>query len=83
MKNSTSNPPSLHVGDTVAYSRAFLRNCGIWHQEYADRRGTVMEVRPQRHGIPTILEIRWRDGDVQRVLISNLVLASRLHLEPR
>lgn len=78
-----SNSLVFQTGDVVAYSRHFLRNCGIWHQQFADRRGTVAIVHEPRRGVPDVLTVRWHDGDVQRVLPTNLVLANRLHLEPR
>lgn len=76
--------PLFRVGDTVAYSRAHLRSCGIWQAEFADRRGTVMVLHEPRRGVPDCVTVRWRDnGDEQRILTCNLVLANRLHLEPR
>jgi len=87
--------PLFRVGDTVAYSRAHLRSCGIWQAEFADRRGTVMVLHEPRRGtvmvlheprrgVPDCVTVRWRDnGDEQRILACNLVLANRLHLEPR
>lgn len=70
------------VGDRVAFSRAFLQSTFQFTGWPPFARGTIMELVPC--GPVTLATVEWNNGpdQGQRVLTSNLVLASRVHLEP-
>lgn len=67
-------------GDRVLLSKTFLRSCGIWQYEVANREGTVLLVTDRGPGVATV---QW-DGDEgpTKVLVPNLVCADELHKEP-
>lgn len=77
--------PSEHVltiGDRVAYRRAFLQSIFDYSHDSASRRGVIREVvlpLPSGHAI---VLVAWQNGALQSVNTANLVLASRIHLEP-
>jgi hypothetical protein len=68
----------LRVGQTVAYSSAFIRSVQ-WH-EMASLRGEVVEVFTS--GKVLVCRVRWQhDGKISAALASNLVAVDRMHLE--
>lgn len=68
-------------GDRVAYSRTFLRDTGQIFRHTADMRGEVLNV--EAFGDKQAVTVLW-DGHPGNpwVLNTNLVLESRIHLEP-
>jgi hypothetical protein len=79
---------AINVGDRVAFSRAFLRNTGQFTGWKPFARGKVTKIADIRawddgNGLATV---EWVMGDApypySQVLLSNLVRADRIHLEP-
>jgi hypothetical protein len=68
------------IGDRIAYRAAFLRSIGDYSHASASRRGTVMNAHPSAW--PHLLDVQWDDGHASPVNASNVLLASRIHLEP-
>lgn len=68
------------VGQKVKYSRNFLRSIGEFG-EMAHWTGVVKSVSRPMGGL-TLAEVTWDTGDTMKVNVKNLVLLSRLHLEP-
>jgi hypothetical protein len=75
--------PMLHVGDEVEFSSRFLRNSG-W-ATCVPGRGKVVSLS-FFNGVPMIAEVVWADPaggpGSSKVHVNNLVLRSRLPLEP-
>lgn len=66
----------FYKGDTVRYSRNFLRSFLLYDQGNATRRGRVIGVKDD------LVQLQWEDLDEpSRVHPENLVLESKLHLE--
>jgi hypothetical protein len=75
------NPPSLMVGDIVKYSRAFLQSTGMYTGSVPHATGKIINLSGTKDFI--LATIEWNDPDLpKRVNVKNLVLKSRLHLEP-
>lgn len=78
--------PTFNHGDRVAFTREFLRNTGQFTGKPAPTnfgpfaRGTVMESEDLAGTV--LVRVMWDDGVIRGSLNRNLVLASRLHLEP-
>jgi hypothetical protein len=76
--------PELHVGDEVEFSSRFLRNSG-W-ATCVPGGGKVVSLSFYNNGVPMIAEVVWADPaggpDRRTVHVNNLVLRSRLPLEP-
>ena len=68
------------VGQKVKYSRNFLRSIGEFG-EMGHWTGVVKSVGRPMGGL-TLAEVAWDTGDTMKVNVKNLVLVSRLHLEP-
>jgi len=69
----------ISVGDSVMYSRNFLRSIGEFG-EMGHWKGVVKSVRPM--GGMTLAEVQWDNGDApMKVNVKNLILTSRRHLE--
>lgn len=62
--------PQFNIGDTVAYSAAFLRSTGQMTGRAGSRRGTIADFEGNRDWTLAIVE--WRDGTLSRVNIHNL-----------
>ncbi len=71
----------IKVGTRVAYSRAFLRSCGMFAGREPFARGVVTEIETLSPGCD-IARIKWDDGEDYRVNVKNLWPEARLHLEP-
>lgn len=69
----------MNPGDRVAYSRQFLRSVQAYIGPTAFDRGTVTDFDPHLD-IVTVQFDGFREP--RKVLKPNLVLVSRLHLEP-
>lgn len=69
-------PGPFKAGDRVAYSAAWLRN--VAGHAVASRRGTVLRI------CGAVCRVRWDDAQAASngVHQDNLVLVSRIHLEP-
>lgn len=68
----------IRVGQTVAYSSAFLRS--VQGHEMASYRGKVLET--YQAGKVLVCRVRWsHDNLVSSALASNLVAVERMHLE--
>lgn len=69
------------VGDRVAFSRAFLQSTFQFTGWTPFARGTIIGLVDC--GPVILAEVAWDGRDMgSRVLTCNLVLASRVHLEP-
>jgi len=70
----------LQVGDTVAYSKAFLQSISAYTGDMPQARGKVTALVPV--GEVTLAAIDWNLPDLPaRVNVKNLVLASRIAFE--
>jgi hypothetical protein len=70
------------VDDVVVYTAAFLRSCGMYDYESANRKGIVKQVQSRKQG-PDVLSVLWDDQEeVWSVLACNVILKNRMHLEP-
>lgn len=67
----------MKAGDRVAFRARFLRSICDYSAESANRRGTVLNVSSD-----WLLTVAWDNGDVTKVLASNVIEADRIHLEP-
>jgi hypothetical protein len=71
---------TIKAGDKVAYSRKFLSGIADYSADSAERRGLVTKIQTN----PKFAEVKWEDESESRlILTANLVLVSKLHLEPR
>jgi len=71
----------IGVGDTVKYSRNFLRSIGEYGGSLPRAKGVVTGIK--NLGGLKLAVIDWDDPDVpEKVNVKNLVLVSRMHLEP-
>ena len=70
----------VNPGDRVAFSRDFLRSTG----QFTGRAPFVQGVVDSVETLPglSLALVTWNDGERGRVNVKNLVLLSRLHLEP-
>jgi hypothetical protein len=72
----------MNIGDTVVYSSKFLRDTQahcLGHLTGTVRRIENFGTKVNPFILVTVL---WNDGEERRVNIKNLVLRSKLHLEP-
>jgi len=76
--------PQFTVGDVVTYSRKFCQSAGIYTREAgANRRGTVVGHYESKALPCPFPSVQWTDADEPHLVNpANLVLVSRLHLEP-
>jgi hypothetical protein len=81
---------SFQVGDRVAFARAFLRSTGQFTGPGGFMRGTVTDIQ-EWQGVPQLVTVAWDsklasweqiEAHTSRALACNLVLVSRIHLEP-
>ena len=81
-----ANPPEeIRKGDVVMYARAFLRSTGQYTGPIPFMKGMVVDVEKKK-GMPDVAHVLWNYEDpseevMHRVLVTNLVKKSRLHLE--
>ena len=70
------------VGDTVLYSRQFLRAVGMMTGDAPFARGRIIRLEPISKGLDFAL-VEWPRGCPfpPKVLTSNLVRADKVHLE--
>jgi hypothetical protein len=70
----------FELGDIVAYRAAFLRSILDYTYASASKRGAVTAIIPIARGVSLVTV----GGDFGgcRILSTNLILASRIHLEP-
>ena len=72
----------IAVGDKVKYSRKFLQSIGDY-TSLGHLTGVVIKLEKVSGGEITLAEIKWNDGEApSKVNVKNLVLKSKLHLEP-
>ena len=72
---------NLKVGDIVKYSSQWLRSAGIFTGDICFASGRIIALEPLGK-TSTLAVIDWQNPNIpDRVLTSNLVLASKLHLE--
>jgi len=70
----------IKVGDTVAYSKAFLQSISAYTGDMPQARGKVTALVPV--GEVTLAAIDWNLPDLPaRVNVKNLVVASRIAFE--
>lgn len=74
--------PQFSVGDRVAMSAIFLRNIADFSHASASQRGIVTHTSPVTKD-RWLVQVQWDDGHVSKALNVNLILADRIHLEPR
>jgi hypothetical protein len=80
MGNLKGPQKGLAIGDTVTYSAAFCRSCGIWQYDLANRRGLVVEIHPTLG--EQFVRVLWDDEKApQLVCRSGLWPVGKLHLE--
>ena len=78
-----TNPPAIDTGDTVKYSRAFLQSTGMLTGPVPFATGKVIGMKQLGKGGLILAAIKWDTPDLPEwVNVKNLVLKSRLHLEP-
>jgi hypothetical protein len=82
---SADAPPgrtqAISVGDTVAYSRRFLRSISAFTGEMPRARGRVVAISQLGKDV-TLAAVEWNTPELPgRVNVKNLVRADRIHLE--
>lgn len=72
----------INVGDTVMFSRDFLRNTGHFTGPKPFAVGCVESIEDFGGGF-IIATVKWNGEQPSKVNIKNLVLKNKLHLEPQ